>query len=394
MIERIDLLMPPEHRSGYGVLPQFTRGLYAALQRQGVECRLLGNGQGATPDLVPQIVRDPPDCTLSFNGLLPDGEGRFFCDQIQVPHVACLVDSPNQFLSLVQSPLNLITCVDQAHVQFFSELHKPPTLFLPHAVERDFTGDLDAARPYEVVFFGTCLDYEERRELWHKKYSPALARALDDAADIALGDQVTSYLEAFTRAVHDRVLAGDQVDLNGLDMSELFDHLEVYIRGRDRVQLLRAITEVPVYVFGTKSGARGWDYYLADAGKNIHVQERVSYEDALALMQQSRVVINSCPTLKQGAHERIHAGFMAGAAVFTSENEYLMDQFTGRELLTYTHDDYSSVNDTLCRVLENDDQRKELVVKGRDVVRQHHTWDHRAETLITYLTEVLPTVEF
>ncbi len=46
------------------------------------------------------LFADRPECTLSFNGLLPDAEGRFFCEMIQIPHVACLVDAPTQFFSL------------------------------------------------------------------------------------------------------------------------------------------------------------------------------------------------------------------------------------------------------------------------------------------------------
>src|SRR5262249_10865415 len=96
MIKHIDLFMPP-NISQYGVLHHFTIKMNEALQRSGVRSRILEAQKDNPKPFLSELFNEIPDCTLSFNGLLPDKEGRFFCDLVKIPHVACTIDSPNAF---------------------------------------------------------------------------------------------------------------------------------------------------------------------------------------------------------------------------------------------------------------------------------------------------------
>ncbi len=358
-----------------------------------MSCRLLGNEEGPTPNLLGQILSNPPDCTLSFNGLLPDEEGNFLCDKIQVPHVACLVDSPNKFLSLIQTRLNIITCIDGAWTEFFRDLHPGEALFLPHAVDREFSGDLTANRPYDVVFLGTCLDIEECRKSWDERFSPGLCNVLDLAVEIALSDQTTSYLHAFTQAMNERARTHGDVDASALDFGDVLDNLEFYIRGKDRLDLLYSIRDVKVDIFGVKSGSHGWEKYLKGRPSNLVFHGRASYPEALQIIKQSRLVINSCPSIKWGAHERIFAGYMAGASILTNDNPYIRTLFNAdEEILLYRHKSYDEVNDKIVKLLSDEETRRAKVRQAQEKVLANHTWDHRASTLLGYLDKVLPTV--
>lgn len=393
MVERIDVLLPPAHRCGYGVLPYFSRAFVRALERCGVQARLLGNEEGPTPNLVGELLRDPPDCTLSFNGLLPDEAGDFFCERLQIPHVACLVDSPNKFLSLIQSKLNIITCIDQDWASFFLGLGHSNTLFLPHAVEQDFRGSVEAERPYDVTFLGTCLDIDELRESWNELFSPGLIAVLNEAIDLTLSDQKTSYLQAFTLALSERIRSHADIDPNSLVLPDVLDNLEFYIRGKDRLDLLMALRDVKVHVFGTKSGSNGWDKYLKGAPKNIEFHGRLSYTEALDALRKSKIVINSCPSIKAGAHERIFAGFLAGAAILTNDHAYIRELFDPeKEILLYRHDGYEAVNAQLADLVADEERRRAMVLSAGKKVIAHHTWDHRARTLVAHLDRVLPPI--
>src|SRR6516162_3155093 len=105
-MKKIDVFMPP--LSQYSVLHHFTKKLHEALVQQGIVSRLLEAKHNDPGPFLDALLKDPPDCTLSFNGLLPDNQGRFFSDMIRIPHVACLVDSPTNFLTLVRSPYSVI----------------------------------------------------------------------------------------------------------------------------------------------------------------------------------------------------------------------------------------------------------------------------------------------
>ncbi len=80
--------------SQYNVVDHFTEELANALNRQGVISKIIEAKRDDPRAFLRAILEDPPDCTLSFNGLLPDHEGHFLADFIKIPHVACLTDSP------------------------------------------------------------------------------------------------------------------------------------------------------------------------------------------------------------------------------------------------------------------------------------------------------------
>ncbi len=393
MIERIDILMPPKHRTGYGALPYFTRCFYRALLRQGIECRILGDEEGHNPRLIGDLLSDAPDFTLSFNGLLPDHEGRFLCEMIRIPHIAILLDSPNLYMSLAKSPLTVVTCDDRAFVQFFKNLGSLRSFFLPHAVEADFQGDLDAERSYEVSVTGSCMDFEGRRKSWPERFSPAMAAVLEEAAEITLSDQTTGYLEAYTQAMEHRLQAKGDIDPRAYSHEELFDQLEFYIRGRDRYDAITAIRDVPVHIFGSKIDKRGWDDYLSGM-KNAVLHGPIPYEESLRVMQQSKVVLNSTPTIKDGGHERIFAALMAGAAVVTNETRFLTESFQeGRDIAFYRHNKYDALNDLVQNLSTDEVKRGEMVQRGREVVRQKHTWEVRAEALLLHLKTIWPELK-
>lgn len=385
-IERIDLLIPPAERAGYGVLPSFTQSMAGALSRRGVACRLLGRTRGPTPDLVQQILRDPPDFTLSFNGLLPDANGQFLCDQLAIPHVACIMDAPNHFLDLAKSPLTHITCIDRDFAAFFQGLKQQKVLFLPHAVDRDYAAPLDSPRPYQVALFGTCIDYEERRDSWRKLFPDAVRAVLEDAVSIAESNPTIAYFQALQQALEARLKNQKDLDPRSLDYFALFENLEFVIRGKDRVALVRSIKGAEVHVFGTKSGSRGWEDYLMDCSRDVTVHGRLTYNEVLATMAKTSIVLNSCPSIRNGAHERIFAGLMAGATVLTNDNQYVREQFgTEKGVVYFNAPQCEDISALILQILSNDENRRKAVVQGRALVQSAHTWDHRARKLLDHL---------
>lgn len=385
-IERIDLLIPPAERAGYGVLPSFTQSMADALGRCGVTCRLLGRTRGQTPDLVRQILLDPPDFTLSFNGLLPDADGQFLCDQLGIPHVACIMDAPNHFLDLAKSPLTRITCVDRDFAAFFQGLKQQKVLFLPHAVDRNYAAPLDNARPYQVTLFGTCIDYEERRDSWRKLFPEAVRAVLEDAVSIAASNPTIPYFQALQQALEARMKNQKGLDPRSLDYFALFENLEFVIRGKDRVALVRSVKGAEVHVFGTKSGSRGWEDYLKDCSQNVTVHGRLTYNEVLETMAKTAIVLNSCPSIRKGAHERIFTGLMAGATVLTNDNQYVREQFgNDRGIVYYNAPYYEEISALIHQILSDEEGRRKAVVQGRALVQAAHTWDHRAKTLLDHL---------
>lgn len=386
-MKRIDLFMPLV--SNYGVLHDYTQKLYAALQRQGVKCRLLEAKRNDPGPFLKALFDDPPECTLSFNGLLPDDQGRFFCDMIHIPHVACLVDSPNSFLPLIRSPLSIITCVDRSSVDFFQGLGFNNALFLPHATDSRLTVDPKVKRDYDVVMLSSCIDYESIRASWKKKFPTALRQAMEEAAEIALADYMTPFYIAFVQALDRQVSRQTGIDPQAVDFITVLDEIEMYIRGKDRVELVKAVNEAKVDVFGSADSVAGWKKYLGKK-HNVVIHEPVPFEQAIEIMKHSKIVLNSSPWIKNGAHERIFNGLACGALVIANENIYLREQFQdGKSIVFYLPGHWDKANHRINEYLANEDKRALVAEHGRNIVMKAHTWDNRAAQLVKELPPIL-----
>lgn len=390
-MNRIDIFMPP--LSNYGVLHHFTEKMHEAMLRAGVKSRLLEAKRHDPGPFLQALFDDQPQCTLSFNGLLPDNQDRFFCDLVGIPHVACLVDSPNSFLSLTRSPLTIITCVDRASVNFFNETGFQNVLFMPHAIDSSLSPDPTSKREYNVVMLSSCIDYEGNRSSWKKKYPVSLCKAMEEAAENALNDINRPYYQSFVDALDKQVQLQSGIDPEKIDMVEVLYEIEMYIRGKDRVELVRSIKDAKVDIFGSSDDRAGWKKYVGDK-RNVVIHDPVPFKQALAIMKHSKIVLNSCPWISYGGHERIFAGLACEALVITNENPFLKEEFKdGESIVFYQHGRWDKANHRVNEYLENVAKRNSVAKKGREIVMNRHTWDHRASLLLKEIPGMLNRIE-
>lgn len=355
---KIDVLMPSS--SQYGVLNHFTEKFYEALVRQGAECRLLSGD-----DRVLAPWHNPPDLTIGFNGALQMEDGSFFCDLIKVPHVACLVDPPYRFLNLTKSPYMIIACDDQDGCSLLKKRGFERTVFMPHAVERELEAG-KADRCYDMVFLGTCLDAEGRRKEWKKMFPPGVCRIMQEAADEALSDDRTSFMAELAEK------------LDPVEYQRVFEEVELYVKGVDRLRVLGAFPDQRIDVFGGDDGKIGWKKLLK-GHSNIVVHPAVTLEESLKIMQQSKVVLNSSIKNKFGAHERVFAAAACGAVVVTNDNPWMRQNFkAGEEIVFYGQETVQDV----AGLIRDESKRRSVVEAGRLKVMDGHTWDHRAKQLL------------
>lgn len=383
--------MPPKSR--YQALHDFTVSLHEAFLRTGIHSRILEADREDPKSFLDKIFSDLPDCTLSFNGLLPDEEGRFFCDLIKVPHVACLVDAPHRFLALTHSPYSIITSVDRYTCDFFQGLNFDHVLFMPHAADRKVfnkNSHPEKKRTIDILMLASFIDFEEIQKSWRKTYSTGVNKALDEACELAISDPKISYVHALAEMLdkHSKIAGFDP---RQFDFITLLDQVEDFINGKDRVTLLQSIQDQKIELYG--AGSHHFKKYLNQTS-HVNIHEPVSYEHAISLMQNSKIVLNSCPSIKYGAHERIFSGILAGALVLTNDNIFMRENFKDKEnILFYQHCHMEELGSLVKEYLKEDQKRIDMVKKGQDIVLNHHTWDHRAATLISELEPILKNIK-
>lgn len=384
IIKKIDFLMPK--LSQYGVLHHFTQKFYEAFKRAGYSCRLL---EGDDCILVP--FNDPPDLTICFNGAPKDELGNYLCDILKIPHISCLIDPPFRFLDLTKGDFMTLTCDDLFCTNMLHMINFPRAFFMPHAIESDITVDPKQKRIYDVAMLASFIDFHGRLEGWKKNYPVPVCDAMIEACEITLSDEKTSFILALQQALHSHLtVEKTSIKLDPVKMQIVFEEVELYIKGRDRVELIQSVKDAEVHIFGTTVDKLNWKDYFKNT-PNVVVHPGVNYSEALNIMKQSKIVLNSSIKNKEGAHERIFMGLACGALVVTNENSYIKSQFDTHEgLVLYKRSNFEDVNSQINDYLSDERSRQREVERGRQKVLLHHTWDRRVKDL---MVEIEPFVK-
>jgi len=371
----------------------FTQKLAEAMERHGLEIKIIDARQGVLgADTISAIRNFSPDFTCSFNTLDPIGERRFLWDFLAIPHLAFLVDPAFYSTTLTDSPYSLISCVDRSDCAVIASTGFKNVFFWPHAVERELAPDGNLEKTYDVVFLGSCYDYESLRASWRQRNTEAFNKVLDDAIDIVFSKETLSLGEALVEAWN-----SSKLDPQGVDFATMYYYLDNYTRGKDRIELIRSIKNAHVHVFGELAtdnavGILSWQQYFASQ-RNVTVHPPVLFGEAMEIYKRSKIVLNSMPFFRDGTHERIFASLACGCLPITSESKYLHEQFReNEELIFYKAAHRERVNSVIDEWLGNEKKRREAVASGRQKVMKHHTWDNRVQELLKSVPPMLQRI--
>lgn len=371
MIKRVDFLLPIS--SQYGALHHFTKKIYEAFVRRGLTCRLLNPEEHFS---VP--MADPPDMTFAVNGVPHDPEGNLLCDLIHIPHLCFIVDPPFRFLELLRSPHIAIACDDRFNCEVLRSNGFERTCFFPYGVEPELSPSANDERPFDVTMIASYIDYQANKALWPSKYAPPLVEAMEEAVVATVEEQGLSFIAALMNALNLRIVRGEMEGVE-IDLVRILIDLELYLKGWDRVQLVKAVTDAEVHVIGGVN--TGWTQALAGMD-NVHFHPSVSYEETLEIMKKSKIVLNSSIKNKEGASERVFSTLATGALPLTTQTCYLAEHFIDEEsILFYQPNAYDRINGKINKILANEKLTKTIVEKGRAEVMQAHTWDSRVNEL-------------
>lgn len=384
MSKKIDFLMPPV--SNYLALTHMTKKIYEAFIRLGYECRMI-----APEDFFVTPVDDPPDLTFGINGAPFNDQRQMLCDVIKKPHFSYLIDPPYRFHEIMGSPYIYIGCDDRYGCEFVKDMGVDRAYFFPHGVDKNLAPDPKVEKDIDVLVLATFIDYEILRDEWWKLLPEIVCQVMDDAIEVTYSDDHTSFIQAFSNAYKNRLGLKENPKKIGYDLALPLMLLERYLKGRERVELVKSITDAKVLLLnGHTQGQSGWEKVIGDDQDNITLHEPVSYYDGIELMKRSKIVLNSFSKNKEGAHDRVFNSLACGALCLTNENIFLKESFADeKNILFYQPSKLEEVNAKLNKYLRDDDLRKGVAAAGRKEVMAHHTWDHRLEALSDLWKELL-----
>lgn len=386
MKEPIDLVIFKNQSTQYGVMHAFREGLTKGLESIGARVRLLEFNQGIAPN-ISSIYRYPPDCTLAFNGPHQLKEGIFLADKIEIPHFAWLLDGAYYFSEMAHSLYYRIICPDEDSRKWMSQLGSQHAYFLPHAFDAALYSPPTENPHLPIVFLGSLIDYLEIESEWKKELPKQLLKAFLEGSDKVLFSRDFSIPKVFDTISNDNPFFFDKLEKEKI--YSLIQSFDLYIRGKHRVLLLNGLKDFPLHIFGNPLGKRTWNDFL-DEGGNYKIHPSLDFQEAVKVMKNSAIILNSSPMFKGGAHERIFYGLGLGSLVLTNETRWLKTHFEeGEELLSYDLSCLEKTCEQLTYLLAQSEKRKALIEKGQQKVLQKHTWKQRAEKLIEIIESEL-----
>lgn len=185
-------------------------------------------------------------------------------------------------------------------------------------------------------------------------------------------------------------LTENQIPFSSEEFTNLclrYYNIDSYVRAFYREELLRALTDngIVVDIYGN-----GWDAFDCANKENLRIHPPVDYEESLEIMANTKISLNSIPSYKAGAHERIFSAMVNGSLCVTDPSEYLSEQFAdGEEVVYYQRDNIQKAAREVLYYLENEDEAEKITQKARQVALRSHTWEARAKDVIAILQECI-----
>lgn len=355
-----------------------TNALNKAISELGLKSTLLAPKKNKPEEFLNVLKKNPFDCTLSFNGLLPDKKGRFLADLIETPHVAYVIDALLDFLPLAQSPLNYIALPDRQYHSFFQMMGCKRSFFLPPAVIEEPISY--HKKEIDFLVLDDCIDYESIEESFKKEFPEMLVTVIQDTIEKALSMPSKSYIEHFVSSLN----AQNQVHPKDIPLLDILKQIEKCVKGRELIKQLRELKEYSVHIFGKESSEKGFDYYLKSECPNRMLHTQVTDN----LIAQSKVLVTNSAHIRDGFHEKSCQALREGTFVFSSYSKYMQEYFDDTSGLVALGQ--KNVHDKLatwCRL--DDGSYMAHIEKARKLIDEHHTYTVRAKQLQSALIQFI-----
>ena len=290
-------------------------------------------------------------------------------------NVACynlLVDHPMYYFdTLDESPAQgTVVCEDRNHVEYIKRFYPTvrKSVFLPAGGEELHPGQPKkpmAERSKDVLFIGS-----------YKNHEDYVYNAVDEAV---MDDLIGNPHKTMEQSMED-YLKGMKPDLSDEELKLMIQKhrfMDANLCSVYRLEILRALAEagITVSVYGM-----GWDQ--TDLFGHPHFDCHpafISCKDGLALMEDSKIVLNQLSWFKNGCCERIFNAMLQGSVCLTDDSIYLREQFTDREnIVFYSLTALEKLPELVSGLLQDPARMQHIADCGYSEALAHHTWAHRA----------------
>ncbi len=319
-------------------------------------------------------------------------DGLNIWDRYQIPFYNILMDHPFHYkAALDRAPEQMILlCMDRNHVdyvkRFFPNIKR--VAFFPHAGIELRKKDMACAeessylpieeRKIDVLYAGGLSRYAAEglipdlgsiREFDAFELVKNALEKLINTPELTTEHVIEQCLKEINFKINDKKLGETIAELRFLDALAVSFYREQAVR-------ILAENGVTVTVFGV-----GWDRCEWES-PNVVYAGVTSPAQILELMNQSKIVLNTMTWFKQGAHDRIFNGMLAGAAIVSDRSEYVEEIFTKqKQLQLFSLDGIKELPEIVQSLLQHPRVAQDMADCGYKETRRRHMWINRLQDI-------------
>lgn len=376
----------------YDTLDIFTHELIKEFRQMGYETMEFNsaNIQHSLKQLS-AFIRHPISAVITFNNLgfnMELVEGKNIWDELDIWCINILMDHPFcHKAALDAAPQHsIVLCPDKNHMRYLQRFYPqiPVTGFLPHAgKDKHITPKPIAERSIDVIYAGGL----------SRKFAlgmiPDFSQFSFDAkkiADTAYEDLIAHPSKTTEQAIEDALLAQNihLADDELCDFIEQIHYIDLLAVSYYREAAVRTLVEagIPVTLYGT-----GWEDCEWLSAPNLHFGGRISADAVVDQMLDAKIVLSTMTWFKDGTHDRVFNGMLAGAVSVTDSSVYMREEFCGdpanpaAELVMFELEQISTLPETITALLADPGRMQQIADTGREKALMSHTWQVRAKEL-------------
>lgn len=374
-------------------LDVFSRGMEHYFREREAEVFVL-----ATDKLLESLgqlynfIQKPVDAVITFNNVGLNMEltpGEKLWNQLDFLCINILVDHPVCYLQELQmAPRKTVAiCVDKNHVDFIKR-YFPNIMavhFVPHGgTAWDTKRVLWQDREIDVLYAGG-LPRDVASGYIPQELDAVSGLDSEELCDKVLTELITNPKLTLETAIEcyfkERKIVVTEEQL--LQYIRLFRFLDVYAISYYRERAVQTLVEsgIRVTLYGP-----GWENCKWINHPNLDYHKNVPPEEILTIMGKTKIVLNSMPNFKNGSHERIFNGMLAGAVVVSDTSTYLEEEL-GEKNLLYLYDlkRQQQLPEIISNILKQPEEARQMTEHAYKEALEKHTWQNRAAEIEKYI---------
>lgn len=310
--------------------------------------------------------------------------GKNMWEVLGIPCVNILVDHPYWYHNiLMRTPrTGIVLSIDLNHSQYIQRFypHISCTGFLPHGgTPTDHTPKPVKERNIDVLYAGSLFaDYAISQKPDFTRFPFAAEKVCQES--IA---RLLAHPDGTIESVVEDQLLQNGIALADEELRQFISscvYIERVVSSHYREKIVSSVAKAGISLTLYGDGWSGCDWIELP---NVHYYGRISPEQVLEKMEDSKIVLNTMPWFKKGSHERIFNAMLRSAVVVSETSSYLKESLPHDTWVSFDllPDRLAALPQQITDLLSNEQKLQSIASAGYHLAVSEHTWQKRAQEL-------------